>query len=208
MVGTRQKKQDTVIYSAGIISQSFWFVEFKKYLKLISEGLSQKEIKALATEKNLFGAPNEYRANRIFGYLSNRANCINSKGIDLFFSSDLSTQKLLNLICVIRQDRLFFEFVNEVYREKIIFGIQTLEPSDVNIFFRSKEIQSETVAGWTDKTKKQMGNSYSHFLTDANLLTITDKKKEITPPLLDIALERYLDTSGDTSIIKAITGGL
>ncbi len=206
MADTRQNRNDTLIYSAGIMSQSFWFVEFKKYLKLLSEGLSPEEIKISVTEKNLFGAPNAYRAKRIFGYLSNRADYIDREGIDLFFASDPATQKLLNLICVLRQDRLFFEFVNEVYREKIILGMQTLELSDANIFFRNKEIQSETVAGWTDATKRRVQSCYFNFLTDANLLTVADKKKTITPPLLDPALEHYLETSGDTSILKAITG--
>ena len=175
-------------------------------MKLLSEGLSPDEIKVSVTEKNLFGAPNAYRAKRIFGYLSNRADWIDREGIDLFFASDLATQKLLNLICVLRQDRLFFAFINEVYREKIILGIETLEPSDANIFFRNKEIQSETVAGWTDNTKRRVQSCYFNFLTDANLLTVVDKKKTITPPLLDPALEHYLRASSDTSILKAITG--
>lgn len=206
MAGAKQPPKDTLVYSAGIMSQSFWFVEFKKYLKLLSEGLSPEEIKAEATEKNLFGAPNAYRAKRIFGYLSNRADWIDREGIALFFASDPATQKLLNLICVLRRDRLFFEFVNEVYREKIMLGMQTLEPSDAKIFFRNKEIQSETVAAWTDTTKRRVQSCYFNFLTDANLLTVVDKKKTITPPLLDPALEHYLRAGAKVSILKAITG--
>ena len=43
-------------------------------------------------------------------------------------------------------------------------------------------------------------------MTDANLLTVVDKKKTITPPILDIALERYLEVCGESAMIKAITG--
>ena len=32
-------------YSAGLISQSFWFVEMKKVIKLIDDGKSEEEIK-------------------------------------------------------------------------------------------------------------------------------------------------------------------
>ena len=38
--------------------------------------------------------------------------------IDLFCTSDLATQKVINLIAILRSDRLFFEFMFEVYREK------------------------------------------------------------------------------------------
>ena len=190
MAAEQNNRQKTRIYSAGIMSQSFWFVELKKYLKLLSEGYTPGKIKTMVIQGNLFGSPNEYRARRIFGYISNRAAQMDETGLELFFSSNLATQKLLNL----------------VYREKAILGGNTLEKSDANVFFRDKEIQSEVVAGWTDKTKIRIQSAYFNFLTDANLLSIADKQKIITPPLLDIALEQYLEANGETSIIKAITG--
>ncbi len=49
-------------YSAGLMSQSFWFIEFKKIIKLLHEGRTEDEIKALCLEENLFGAAKEYRA--------------------------------------------------------------------------------------------------------------------------------------------------
>ena len=125
---------------------------------------------------------------------------------DLFFSSDLATQKLINLIAVLRGDRLFFEFLYEVYRDKIILGEKTLELSDGKIFFNHKETQDDNVLAWKDQTKKRVQSAYFNFMTEANLLEIVDKKKLITPPLLDIALENYLKRNGETAIIKAITG--
>ena len=124
----------------------------------------------------------------------------------MFFSSDLATQKLINLIAVLRGDRLFFEFLYEVYRDKIILGEKTLELSDGKIFFNHKETQDDNVLAWKDQTKKRVQSAYFNFMTEANLLEIVDKKKLITPPLLDIALENYLRSNGETAIIKAITG--
>ena len=59
-------------YSAGLISQSFWFVEMKKVIKLIDDGKSEEEIKKMCIDENLFGAAKEYRAKRIYGYIWNR----------------------------------------------------------------------------------------------------------------------------------------
>lgn len=53
-------------YSAGLISQSFWFIEMKKVIKLIDEGKSDEEIKNICINENLFGAAKEYRAKRIY----------------------------------------------------------------------------------------------------------------------------------------------
>lgn len=193
-------------YSAGLISQSFWFIEIKKILKLIREGKREDEIKKLCIEENLFGTTNEYRAKRIYGYMWNRVKHLDGKMIELFNESDLSTQKIINLIAIMRCDRLFFEFIYEVYREKNILGALIIEDRDANIFFRNKEIQNESIAKWTDGTKKRLKSCYLNYLIDANLITVKDKKKYITPPIFDIAIERYLELVGDFAIIKAIMG--
>ena len=190
-------------YSAGLISQSFWFIEIKKILRLIREGKREDEIKKLCIEENLFGTTNEYRAKRIYGYIWNRVKHLDGKIIELFNESDLSTQKI---IAIMRCDRLFFEFIYEVYREKNILGTLTIEDRDANIFFRNKEVQNENIAKWTDRTKKRLKSCYFNYLIDANLITIKDKKKYITPPIFDIAVERYLELVGDFAIVKAITG--
>ena len=160
----------------------------------------------MCIDENLFGAAKEYRAKRIYGYIWNRAKRLDKTLIDLFCTSDLATQKVINLIAILRSDRLFFEFMFEVYREKNILGIPVIEDADANIFFKNKEIQSEDIAAWTAGTKRRLRSIYFNYLTDANLLTVAEKKKVITPPILDIALERYLEACGDGAMVKAITG--
>lgn len=194
------------VYSAGLMSQSFWFIEFKKVVKLISNDKSDEEIKSICIEENLFGAAKEYRAKRMCGYILNRAKRLDQTMIDLFLNSDLNTQKIINLITILKGDRLFFEFMFEVYREKVILGIPIIEDTDLKVFFSTKEAQNEYVALWKDTTKKHLRTNYMTYLVDANLITIIDKQRTITPPILDIALERYLEACGDTAIIKAITG--
>ena len=84
-------------------------------------------------------------------------------------------------------------------------SIQFMQISCI-IFFKNKEIQSEDIAAWTDGTKRRLRSIYFNYLTDANFLTVVGKKKTITPPILDIALARYLEACGESVIIKAITG--
>lgn len=193
-------------YSAGLVSQSFWFVEIKRIIKLINDGMTEEEIRKLCINENLFGAMKEYRAKRIYGYIWNRTKKLDKAMIELFCASDIATQKVINLISILKSDRLFLEFMFEVYREKNILGVNVIEDSDVKVFFRNKEIQSEDVAAWSDSTKRRLRSIYINYLTDSNLLTVVEKKKTITPPILDIALERYLEANGDDTILKAIMG--
>lgn len=193
-------------YSAGLVSQSFWFVEMKKMIKLKSEGKTEKEIKALCIDENLFGAINENRARRMYGYMWNRVKRLDDKMIHLFETSDVPTQKIINLISILEGDRLFFEFIFEVYREKVILGTEEINDFDLNVFFKNKEVQSEEVSKWIDRTKKRLGSAYFNFMTDANLITVVDKKRTITPPIFDNELEKYLESSGKKSLLKAIKG--
>lgn len=196
----------TSVYSSGLVSESFWFLEFKEYLKLVRDSRPIDEIKTELVDRNLFGAPNTNRARREYGYLKRRVDTLDKKAVDLFFSSDLSTQKLINLVCIMRTSRIFFEFVNEVYREKIILGTETLEAADIRIFLNNKVVQSDEVAKWTEPTKKRIGGSFLTMLTEANLLTDSNNSKHITPPIIDILLEKYLEANDEADIIKAMTG--
>ena len=93
-----------------------------------------------------------------------------------------------------------------MYREKIIFGAETLEISDVRTFFNNKESQDESLAAWKDSTKRRVQSAYISFMTDANLLRNEGKRGLITPPILDLSLEQYLYTNGESTFVRAITG--
>lgn len=193
-------------YSAGMVSKPFLFVEFKKVIKLLHEGNSFADIKKLSLEKNIFGVSKEYRAKEIYNCVSHRAKTFDADMIALFCLSDLATTKAMTLIAVLKTDRLFFEFLYEVYLEKIQLGIRVLEDSDISIFFKNKQMQDENVSSWKDYTLIKLRNSYINYLRDAGLLTISSGKKKITPPILDAALEKYLINNKETQILKALTG--
>ena len=193
-------------YSAGLMSQSCWFVEFKKIVQLIAAGKTEDEIKAECLENNLLGAVKECRAKRMYGYLINRARMLDEELVQLFMEGDLGTQKLINLVAILRGDRLFFEFLFEVYREKAILGQPELEDQDVNVFFRNKENQSELVESWNDSTKRKLKNCYLLFMAETGLLRVEKKIRSISTPIVDSRLAAYLERSGDHALLVAISG--
>ncbi len=197
------------VYSAGLMSQSFWFLEFKRVVAAVNEGVSSEDIKKKCIDENWFGAVNSYRAKRMYGYIINRVNSMDKKLIDIFLSSDVSTQKLINLICIMKLDRLFFEFIYEVYRDKLILGCDEISTSDIASFFISKANQNDDISAWKESTIKHLKSTYMNFLTESGLVSeINGNKsaKQITPPLLDTNLESFLSDNNGTAIINAFTG--
>lgn len=142
----------------------------------------------------------------MYAYIWNRVKHLDDKIIELFENSDVYTQKIINLISILEGDRLFFEFVFEVYREKVILGANEISDFDLNVFFKNKEVQSEEVSKWVDNTKKRLGSLYCNFMMEANLLIFDNKKRIVKPIILDIELERYLIESGKQTLVKAIKG--
>jgi hypothetical protein len=195
-------------YNAGLMSQSFWFVEFKKIVFLYYNGTNCDEIKRLCIEENLFGAVSPNREKRMCGYLLTRLKSMDERLIKLFVSSDVSTQKMINLITVMNTNRLFFEFVYDVYRNKLIIGDSSIGLKDANIFFIQKEAQNEELASWKESTKKKLRSLFLNFLTEANFIKRVDDTKQkriINRVFITMELESYMKST-NMNLYKAIAG--
>jgi hypothetical protein len=193
-------------YSAGMVKLSFWFSEFRKVMHLINQGKKLNEIKMLTKEQNIFAAPTQDRATQIFNAVSNRIKSLDQPFYTLFEQSDITTQKLITIIAIMKTDSLFFDFVYEVYREKLIMGSLELDDSVVRVFFKNKQLQSEKVANWTEYTLKRLGTCYKTMLMEASLTDRTSGKRNILKPILDKSLEEYLRNNGMELMIHALTG--
>lgn len=193
-------------YSAGAVKHSFWFMEFRKVVQLLSEGKTLDEIKKLNQEENIFGAPTVMRATQIFNTVSARIKMLDESFYSVFVTSEVSTQKLFNLVATMAYDTLFGEFVYEVIREKMIIGNDEFADSDIRVFFKNKQLQDEKVAEWTDATLKRLGACYKTLLYEAGM---TDKGKEcrkILKPILDPVMANWLKDHNMEIMLKALTG--
>ena len=193
-------------YSAGAVKVSFWFVEFRKTVECLNKGQGFAQIKSLVLNENLFAAPTTMRANQIFNTVTGRIKSLDDSFIPLFLQRDLSTQKLFALVATMAYDTLFFDFVYEVIREKIILGTCELSDSDVRVFFKDKQQQNEKVAGWTEATLIRLGRCYKTMLYEAGLIDKTNAVRKIFRPILDPDLQRWLELNDMNIYIKALTG--
>lgn len=193
-------------YSAGMVKLSFWFSEFRQVASLLNEGRTLPEIRMLNLAENIFAAPTQARAIQIFNTVSARIKVIDASLYEQFEDNDIATQKLINLIAIMMSDSLFFDFVYEVYRENLIIGKPQLADSDVRIFFKDKQLQSDKVAGWQDYTLKRLGICYKTMLLEAGLIQRSTGETEIIRPILDVRLERCLQDNGMELVVHALTG--
>lgn len=180
-------------YSAGMVKFPYWFIEFKKMIYMLNEGMTFDEIKNKNIEDNIFSAASEDRAIMTYNTVSKRVNTLNEEYIKLFPELDVTNQKLVLLVAIMKSDILFFEFMYEVFREKLIMGLDELEESDFSIFFKNKQMQSERAAKWKDYTLKRLAGAYKTVLIESGLLeNNVDGSRKIKKPILDFSLEELL----------------
>ena len=193
-------------YSAGAVKHAFWFMEFRKVVTLRNEGKTWEEIKKASEEENLFGAPTPARAKQIWNTVSARTKALDDSFYPIFMNSDLASQKLFALVAVMANDTLFAEFVYEIIREKMIIGINEYSPSDIRLFFKHKQEQSEKAAGWTDQTLERLGHSYRNFLYEAGVTDNGRGIRKILKPILDPEMESWLKEQHMDYYLKALKG--
>lgn len=193
-------------YSAGAVKFAFWFPEFRKEIAMISKGLSLDEIKTACLEQNVFNASTPARATMIYQTVTARIQELDASIYPLFQQSDLATQKLINLTAIMMHESLFFDFMYEVFREKILMGTNELNDRDVRIFFRDKQLQDSKAATWTDQTLQRLGRTYKSYLLGAGLSDRGQKTRKLFNPILDPVFEDWLVQHHLEPIIKALTG--
>lgn len=202
----RMSSVDKKRYSASAVKVSFWFAEFRKVMQMLGRGYGMSEIKELNLRENIFSTSTPLRAKQIFQTVSGRVLALDADICALFLSSDLATQKLIALVAAMAYDELFFDFVYEVVREKMIMGNDQLMDSDIRVFFKEKQEQDERVARWTDATFVRLAKCYKTMLYEAGIINKDVGARIIIPPIVDPQLQGWLEDHGMTRYAKALTG--
>ena len=192
-------------YSAGMVSQVFAFVEAKKLADLLSKGLTKDEAWEKVETENLFQLRNATRLRRTFNYVYTRLESLPEEMMKLLPVLDAENAKVLVLISIMKTDLLFFEFVYEVYRGKIIVGEKTIENRDMNTFFDEKASQSDVVSGWSEAGVQKLKSCYLRNLADAGLMEST-KTRALKPALVNYRLEEMLEKYDMGTYLNAVKG--
>lgn len=194
-------------YSASAVKLSFWFAEFRKVISFLHSGKSLNDIKELAVTDNIFSAATPMRSEQIFNTVTSRVLSLPEDYHNLFEKSNLETQKIIALIAVMETDALFYDFMNDVYREKLITGNTILTDADIRIFFTDKQRESEKVSGWTDATLDRLKRCYKTYLSEAGLLLERGKgDRKIIKPLIDNRLSALLAETNKNQIVSILLG--
>ena len=193
-------------YSAGIMSYSFWYLETRTTAKYMVNGLSKSEISDLAINENIYQVGSERRSKELLNVTYRRLKDFPIELLEYFLNSNSDMGKIFVLISVLKTDRLFFEFMHEVFREHILIGNHLILNTEFDSFFINKAYQSELIENWKDTTIMKLKAVYKNFLSEAGLLKKVDDGFQIITPILDVELKSLLEKDNLQPFINVITG--
>ena len=190
-------------YSAKLTGESFLMYEFKIIAKLKREGFSDKDIRKMVLEENLFQYKFKSSTSRRLTPLIQRINIIDDNLIDMLLVDPLADGLIINLYAIMKNDRLIFEFMNEVVRERISTNDLYLDKKDINVFIVEKKEQSEVVDKWTDETIAKIKQVIFRILSEVGMLE--DKKEgKLNRLIISPEIKDYLISIGDKGYIQAM----
>ena len=193
-------------YKSTIKSRSYLYKETKKAATLLKQGVTVDEIKNKSIEENIFQLESQTRKKEVASIITTRLKDLDGFVIEKISEGNVETSKILVLYAIIKTDRLFFEFMNEIYKEKLLLRDLFLRDKDFNAFFQSKREQSEKVASWTEYTFKKLKQVYVRILFECGLIENQKGDREIKTSILESEVKDYLFKIGDKIYINAILG--
>ena len=193
-------------YSAAMTSRPYLYKETKIVASLLANGTDITAIKKISVEENIFQLEKEYRRIEVAQAITSRLKNVDPLIIDKIANGSTEISKLLVVYIIMKHNRLFFEFINEVYREKIILRESTVKDKDFNIFFNRKREESEKVNGWSEHTFKKLKNVFTIILVDSGMGIKKNGEIEIKVPLIDKEISNHLIAIGDKVYINAMEG--
>jgi len=193
-------------YKSTIKSRPYLYKETKKAATLINKGIELNDIKNLSLEENFFQLESETRKKEIASIITSRLKGVDEYILNKIENSNIETSKILVLYIVIKTDRLFFEFINEVYKEKVLLKDEFIRDKDFSNFFEIKREQSEKVASWSEYTFKKLKQVYIRILFESGLIENQKGDRKIRIPIIDTEVKNYLYSIGDKYYIDAILG--
>lgn len=193
-------------YSAGLTSKLFWLQESRKTAAYLVDGYDKAQIKKIAWKENIYQVKAEYRAYEVLNGTYRRVSVLPDAVRKEFTTCDVETAKILNLIAILMDSRLFFEFMHEVYDEKIRLGEKEITDRDLNVFFSDKAGQSDVVAGWTETAVKKLKQCMTRMMFEAGLLESSAKPRTIRRVHIDYRTEELLTANGLGEYLKVVKG--
>lgn len=177
--------------------------EMKQVCILKLKGLSDEEVRQKIMEENIFQQNKMASAKRALPYILKRVAALDDKLKEMLVHEPHDVGKVINLYSIMKTDRFFFEFMNEVVRDRLKHSDGLLERKDVNLFFAIKAEESTFIAGLAESTTERLKQTFTKILLEVGILKDL-RNRELQRIFIDDDVKKVMMENGDAQYINAM----
>ena len=190
-------------YNGSLTREKFLFYEIRIVAKLVFEGLSNDDIITRIHAENLFQFPTEKLIDNIANVCLKRVEALKSKEyIDILANGSVETAKQVNLLAMMKYNRLVWDFMTIVIGEKYRTQDLYLTQRDLNVFMTGLKEQSDVVATWSDSTVAKIKQVLKRSIMECGYLD-SIKEERLNPVTISFELEELMKQNGDYAALPA-----
>lgn len=192
-------------YNASLTGDPLLYFEMRETAALILSGLSEEEIKEKIYKENTYQYKTKNRIYIRISSLKKRLSLLDTTLLEFLSDGSSETGKTITMWTIYKTNRLFYEFMEEVVKEKLISYQHQLEDMDFSLFFQRKGEEDDTVAFWQEITIKKLKNVIKNILIETEILT---RSKILQRKILHPELRAHLLDKGERQFLSCIEGSI
>lgn len=195
-------------YSSIIKKVTYRYSIAKKIAKLMLDGKDRNEISRLCIDENYVEIDSLDRRREISNVIFERLCTLDDYLLSEFYNGDVATSKFILVYAIAKTDRLFFEFLFEMYREALLSSSRNyISVDDFDNYYASKKQTDIIVSKWQESTLKCLTKGYRNILVESGLGKRERKNIVVQRMMIHPAVEEHIKLIGDGEFIKATLGG-
>lgn len=195
-------------YRTALMNRPFMYIESKRIAEMMLQGKTEEERRYEAIELNAIQMPSLDRRKTSYKEISHRLSFLDEFLLGKFISSDADTSKAILAFAILQADQLYYEFMREIYLEKILLLQKDLAKKEVINFLYKKGEQSEVVAKWADATKERLAVGFIQMMRESGFIVSNHEEHQVKRPLINQGVREYLRKNGIKPIVEILLGEL
>ena len=190
------------------MNRPFMNIESKRIAEMILQGKTEEERWYEAIELNALQMPSLDRRKTSYKEISHRLSFLDDFLLEKFMNSDADTAKAILAYAILQADQLYYEFMREIYLEKILLLQKDLAKKEVINFLYKKAEQSEVVAKWADNTKERLAVGFIQMMRESGFILSNHEEHQVKRPFINQSVGEYLRKNGIKPIVEIMLGEL